>query len=300
VGHFQRFAHDKVLIQKRGDTALKVLSGSANFSVRGLYVQSNNVFTFDDQATAALYEQAFQQSWDSPAGFATSEQAASWHDCGGHDGLPGYSVCFSPHHSASVSLDRVTSAVNGATSSVLFAIMEIGTGSGALLNAIRALPSRSELYAFGTTQRLDGSLKVLKSGDPADMTFIPFSYLSSKVPAPFRAEWDGGVGQVIHHKFVVTDFNGDNPLVFAGSSNLAAGGEEQNGDNLVCFTDRGIATKFAIEAIQLVDHYRFRAAMQQATDAQPLQLQAHSAHWASGYYTPGSPKFRERTLLAGH
>jgi hypothetical protein len=300
VGHFQRFSHDKVLIQKRGDVALKVLSGSANFSVRGLYVQSNNAFTFEDQATAALYEQAFQQSWDNPSGFATSGLAASWHDCGGHDGLPGYSVCFSPHHTASVSLDRVAHAVTSATSSVLFAIMEIGAGTGPLLDAIRALPSRPELYAFGTTQRLDGSLKVEKSGDPADTTFIPFSYLSKKVPAPFRGEWDGGVGQVIHHKFVVTDFNGDNPLVFAGSSNLAAGGEEQNGDNLVCFTDRDIATRYAIEAIQLVDHYRFRAVMQTATDAQPLQLQGHSAHWASAYYTPGNPKFRERTLLAGH
>src|SRR6516164_7294202 len=300
VGHFQRFSHDKVFIQKRGTTALKVLSGSANFSVRGLYVQSNNVFTFDDPATAALYEQAFQQSWDSPSGFATSQLAASWHDCGGHDGLPHYSICFSPHHDASVSLDRVASAVTGATSSVLFAIMEVGTGSGVLLDAIRALPSRRELYAFGTTQRLDGSLNVQKSGNPYDATFIPFSYLSKQVPAPFRAEWDGGVGQVIHHKFVVTDFNGDNPLVFAGSSNLAAGGEEQNGDNLVCFTDRDIATRYAIEAIQLVDHYRFRAAMQRATDAQPLQLQPRSAHWASDYYTPDSPKFRERTLLAGH
>ena len=99
---------------------------------------------------------------------------------------------------------------------------------------------------------------------------------------------------------MVTDFNGDNPLVFAGSSNLAAGGEVQNGDNLVCFTDRDIATRYAIEAIQLLDHYRFRAAMQQATDAQPLQLQTHSAHWASSYYIPDNPKFRERTLLAGY
>src|SRR6516162_10324228 len=196
VGHFQRFSHDKVLIQKRGDTALKVLSGSANFSVRGLYVQSNNVFTFDDPATAALYEQAFQQSWDNPGGFAGSDLAASWHDCGGSQGAPAFSVCFNPHHDASVSLVRVASAVTGATSSVLFAIMEIGTGSGVLLDAIRALPSRPELYAFGTTQRLDGSLKVQKSGDAGDGTFIPFGYLSEKVPAPFQAEWGGGQGQV--------------------------------------------------------------------------------------------------------
>jgi hypothetical protein len=298
LGHFQRFAHDKVLIQKRNNTAVKVLSGSANFSVRGLYVQSNNVFTFDDPATAALYEQAFQQSWDDPGGFDNSALAASWHDCGGHDGLPSYSLCFSPHHDAAVSLDRVADAVTNATSSVLFAIMEIGAGTGSLLDAIRALPSRPELYAFGTTQRLDGSLKVQKSGDPANSPFIPFSYLSSKVPAPFRAEWGGGAGQVIHHKFVVTDFNGDSPQVFAGSSNLAAGGEEDNGDNLVCFTDPGIAAEYAIEAIQLVDHYRFRTAMQKATDAQPLQLKTRSANWAADYYNPASPRYRERTVLA--
>jgi hypothetical protein len=298
VGHFQRFSHDKILIQKRGDTALKVLSGSANFSVRGLYVQSNNVFTFDDPATAALYEQAFGQSWDDPGGFAASDLAASWHDCGGTGSLPSYSVAFSPHRDASVSLERVAAAVTGAASSVLFAIMEIGAGTGQLLDAIRALPSRPELYAFGTTQRLDGSLKVQKSGDPADATFIPFSYLSAKVPTPFRAEWSGGAGEVIHHKFVVTDFNGPRPLVFAGSSNLAGGGEEDNGDNLVCFSDRDIATRYAVEAIKLVDHYRFRAVMQQATDDQPLQLKSRSANWAADYYNPASPRCRERTVLS--
>jgi PLD-like domain len=298
VGHFQRFSHDKILIQKRGDTALKVLSGSANFSVRGLYVQSNNIFVFDDPATAALYEQAFQQSWDDPHGFASSPLAAGWHDAGGHDGLPNYSVCLSPHHDPDVSLKRVADAVTNAKSSVLFAIMEIGSGTGQLLDAIRALPARPELYAFGMTQRLDGSLQVEKSGDPADGTFIPFSYLSKNVPAPFKEEWSGGAGQVIHHKFVVTDFNGDTPLAFGGSSNLAKGGEKENGDNLVCFADRDIATKYAIEAIKLVDHYRFRAVMQKATDVKPLQLSGRSAGWAAPYYEDGSPKSRERTVLA--
>jgi PLD-like domain len=295
VGHFQRFSHDKVMIQKRGETALKVLSGSANFSVRGLYVQSNNIFVFDDPATAALYEQAFQQSWDDPHGYASSPLASCWHDAGGHDGLPSYSLCFSPHHDPDVSLQRVADAVKSAKSSVLFAIMEIGTGGGQLLDAIKALPARQELYAFGTTQRLDGDLRVEKSGDPG--CFIPFSYLSKHVPEPFKEEWSGGAGQVIHHKFVVTDFNGERPLAFGGSSNLAKGGEHQNGDNLVCFADRDIATKYAIEAIKLVDHYRFRAVMETATDDKPLQLAGRSANWAAPSYEAGSPKSRERTVL---
>jgi hypothetical protein len=180
---------------------------------------------------------------------------------------------------------------------VLFAIMEIGSGGGPLLDAIKALPTRPELYAFGTTQRLDGSLHVQRSGDPAGGTFIPFSYLSKHVPPPFNEEWSGGPGQVIHHKFVVTDFNGETPLAFGGSSNLATGGEKENGDNLVCFADRDIATKYAIEAIKLIDHYRFRAVMQNATDAKPLQLAGRSANWAAPYYQGGSPKSRERTVL---
>jgi hypothetical protein len=94
-------------------------------------------------------------------------------------------------------------------------------------------------------------------------------------------------------------FNGDTPLAFGGSSNLAAGGEKENGDNLVCFTDRDIATRYAIEAIKLVDHYRFRAAMQTATDDKPLQLSGRSANWAAAYYQEGSPKSRERAVLAG-
>ena len=297
VGHFQRFSHSKVMIQRQGDTALKVLSGSANFSVRGLYVQANNVFVFDDPATASLYAQAFQQSWDDPKGFARSPLAAAWHDAGGTDGLPSYSICLSPHHDPSVSLTRVADAVTKAKSSVLFAIMEIGSGTGPLLDAVKALPTRPELYAFGTTQRLDGSLHVQRSGDPEGGTFIPFSYLKKHVPPPFNEEWSGGAGQVIHHKFVVTDFNGETPLAFGGSSNLAAGGEKENGDNLVCFTDRDIATQYAVEAIKLIDHFRFRAVMQNATDDKPLQLAGRSANWAAAYYQPGTPKSRERTVL---
>jgi hypothetical protein len=301
VGHFNRFSHDKVMVLKRGDQAVKVLSGSANFSVRGLYVQSNNVFVFDDPPTADLYSQAFEQTWSDARGFKHSEIAAQWYDAGGSDGIPNFSVCFSPHADSAVSLDRVTQAVVEAKSSVLFAIMEIGSGSGPLLDAIKALPDRPELYAFGTTQRLDGDLQVTKSGvagSPFESPFIPFSYLSEKVPEPFKKEWNGGAGQVIHHKFVVTDFNGATPLAFAGSSNLAAGGEEANGDNLVVFNDRGVVTKYAIEAIKLVDHYRFRAAMKDATDVQPLKLKTRSEDWTADYFDQANAKFRERQLFS--
>ena len=200
VGHFQRFSHDKVLIQtgRRGAESTERLGELLGAR---LYVQSNNAFTFDDQATAALYEQAFQQSWDNPSGFATSQLAGSWHDCGGHDGLPGYSVCLSPHNSASVSLDRVAKAVTSATSSVLFAIMEIGAGTGPLLDAIRAARARALCVRHhATTRRFPQVQKSAIPPTPHSSLFLSFN----KVPAPFRAEWTAA-GPGHPPQVVVTD-----------------------------------------------------------------------------------------------
>jgi phosphatidylserine/phosphatidylglycerophosphate/cardiolipin synthase-like enzyme len=296
TGHFQRFAHSKVLILKRDGNPVKVLAGSANFSVRGLYVQTNNIFVFEDPQAAALHEQAFEQAWNDPLSkFDTSPIAAQWFELTG-DGLPKTALSFSPHARADVSLDPIAAAIAAADSSVLFSIMEIGSASGKVAEQITALPKRTGLYAFGTTQRLDGALKVTTPADQAS-PFIPFDFLRSKVPAPFTQEISGGSGQVIHNKFVVCDFNDTTPVVYAGSSNLAAGGEVDNGDNLAAFTDREVATAYAVQAIELVDHYRFRAVQQAATTQEPLRLKRASEHWAAAYFDPAGPRFLERELF---
>ena len=297
VGHFQRFSHSKVMIQRKGDTALKVLSGSANFSVRGLYVQANNVFVFDDPATAALYAQAFQQSWDDPKGFARSPLAAAWHDAGGHDGLPSYSVCLSPHHDPSVSLTRSPMRSRRPRARCCSRSWRSAAAPGRCSTRSRRCPrdrsctpsARPSGSTARCTCRSRATLRAARSSRSR----------TSRSTSRRRSTRSGAAaaGQVIHHKFVVTDFNGETPLAFGGSSNLAAGGEKENGDNLVCFTDRDIATKYAVEAIKLIDHFRFRAVMQNATDDKPLQLAGRSANWAAAYYEPGSPKSRERTVL---
>jgi hypothetical protein len=294
TGHFSRFAHDKVLIQRRGAEAVKVLSGSANFSIRGFYVQANNVFVFDDKEVAGWYAEAFNQAWEDPSGFSGDDIAQHWFEREGGD-LPKTAASFSPHQNADISLDRVADAVAAAQSSVLFSVMEL-VGGGRVMEELHRLPDR-DLYAFGTTQREDGDLSVTSPNHPA--VAVPFAYLHDKVPAPFQAEISGGAGQVIHNKFVVVDFNGPNPLVFAGSSNLAKGGEEENGDNLVCFSDPSLASTYAVEAIRLIDHYRFRAVQKDATGDEPLTLKKRAEDWVPDYFDPHNAKFRERTLFVG-
>jgi phosphatidylserine/phosphatidylglycerophosphate/cardiolipin synthase-like enzyme len=300
IGHFKRFAHNKVLIQKKNGKAVKALTGSANFSVRGLYVQSNNVLVFKDPEVAGLYEEAFDQAFNDPstsqAQFPASHIASQYFsDVVNPADLPNWAIAFSPHQHAAVSLDRIAEEIQKADSSILFAIMELG-GKGKVLDAIKHLDT-SSVFTYGVTQAAKG-LEVFKPGSNKGL-IVPFSFLNEKVPAPFQQEWNGGMGQVIHHKFVVADFNDANPVVFTGSSNLASGGEEANGDNLLAIADRGIATAYAVEAIRLVDHYHFRSAMRAATDTKPLLLKDDTVatKWWEPYYDKNNIKYTERLLF---
>jgi phosphatidylserine/phosphatidylglycerophosphate/cardiolipin synthase-like enzyme len=295
-GHFQRFAHNKVMIQKKNGKAVKVLTGSANFSVRGLYVQANNILVFDDPQTAGLYETYFEQVFTDADKFKSSDFAKSWHDVEAA-GFPKFSVCFSPHKKATDSLQRVADAIQAAKSSVIFAVMEL-SGGGPVMDDLKSLPAKQKMFSYGMTQT-SGGVKVYKPGESTGVV-VPFAYLHGKVPPPFQDEYSGGAGIVIHDKFVVVDFNGDNPVVFTGSSNLAAGGEQQNGDNLLAIYDPAVAAAYAVEAIRLVDHYHFRAQMKTADAQTPLCLQGPDAKdkWWQPYYDPKTVFFHERVLFS--
>ena len=294
--HFTRFSHDKVLFKKVDGKPVKVLTGSANFSVRGLYVQANNTMVIDSPDVAAAYEAAFDQSFTAWQTFKSSAVAKQW-DQFSTASLPPLSVCFSPHSDATVSLAKVAAAVRGAKSSVLFAIMQLG-GGGDVLSEITKLASENKIFSYGVTQQAS-SLKLYKPGQTR-ASVADFAFLKDKVPQPFRQEWGGGPGQVIHHKFVVVDFNTNSPVVFAGSSNLSSGGEQNNGDNLLAITDPIVAAAYAVEAVRLFDHYHFRDVMKTATAAKPLQLQGKGVAppWWKPYYDTSDIKYRDRLLFS--
>lgn len=294
-GHFHRFAHNKVMIMKKNGKPIKVLTGSANFSVRGLYVQANNILVFEDAPTAELYEEAFEQSFNDEDKFASSAIAEGWHDIE-DPGLPRFSVCFSPHKTATTSLQKVADAIKKASGSVIFAVMEL-SGGGLVMDELKTEQTEKNIFSYGMSQTMSG-IKVYKPGH-ANAMLVPFSYLKGKVPPPFQDEYSGSSGIVIHDKFVVVDFNGTNPVVFTGSSNLASGGEEANGDNLIAIYDESVATAYAIEAIRLVDHYHFRASLSQADAAKPMVLQPADAkeQWWEPYYDAKNILQTERLLF---
>jgi hypothetical protein len=282
-GHFQRFAHKKILIQKKNGKPVKVLTGSANFSVRGLYVQANNMLLFNDPQIADAYEQIFESVFNNMAGYVKSDLAKKWFEFPNQGGgIPNFKVSFAPHPKPPMSMDLVNEALKSAKSSVMFAVMELG-GSGNVLQTLQKLHLSGKVFSYGMTQT-DAGFTLYKPGQPGQL--VPFSALVKQVPPPFDKEFTGGAGQVIHDKFIVIDFNDENPVVFTGSSNLADGGETQNGDNMLAIYDPAVARLFATEAVRLVDHYYFRAAVNKATSVSPLILSAcggQTKWWARDY-----------------
>lgn len=158
------------------------------------------------------------------------------------------------------------------------------------------------VHSYGVAQRTNG-LAVKKPDGSTGL--LPFAYLSQNAPEPFKSEWSGNTSDrsnMVHHKFLVTDFNGDNPIVYTGSSNMAAGGEKANADHLIKIEDRKVAIAYAVEALRMFDHFHFRVKVQGATRPLSLRLvkppEDDRPTWFASYYRKSHIKERDRKLFA--
>ena len=234
-------------------------------------MNANHVLVFKDADVAGHYDEVFEKSWQAlsgitkwpsaPAAAAFSSTSLATQPYESQAGfVPKMSISFSPHTAADVDkilggiADRIDQETHSAKGNVIFAVMQIAQSSGAVCEKLGALHATQSVYSYGISDTPQGvflytsgkATGVQVTGKPSQVT----------LPAPFD-QVPSLPGHEIHDKFVVCGLNGNNPVVYCGSSNLAAGGEEQNGDNLLAIFDADVATAFAIEALGLVDHYNW-------------------------------------------
>ena len=325
-GKFARFAHDKVLIVYNGQGPLKVLTGSTNFSVTGLYVNSNHVIGFDQPEVAAMYARVFEESWSdrvrAPAFRATDLSAGPFASTSA--AVPPSSITFSPHTAtvANQVLKELAGRIQaeGAKTSggsVLFAVMQIDAGTSPVFQALNDLHQVQSILSYGVS---DGprAIYLYKPGTRSGI-LVSGKPGPTSLPAPFDQVPSVGAGHQIHHKFVVCGFNQPDAVVYCGSSNLAVGGETDNGDNLLAIHDGDVATAFAIEALSLVDHFQFlnkyatggkgsTDGSRKAPAAKPASTPVQAAvaahwyltaddHWVRPYFDPNDLKYTDRLLF---
>jgi PLD-like domain len=297
--HFGRQQHNKVFIVRRSGQPVRVLCGSTNFSLRGLYIQANNTLVFDDADVAVKFGEVFDAYWNAPKQFRQNALSKQWWVVR-DQAASRVQLCFSPHSDSGLSLDPIAQAIENAQSSVLYSVVFLNQITGAVRDALDDLMQRS-LFSYGVAQRVNGLAVQKPDGSRA---LLPFAFLGDNAPEPFKSEWHGnttGHSNMVHHKFLVTDFNGESPTVFTGSSNMAQGGEEENGDHLIQIEDRKVAISYAIEALRLFDHFHFRVNAQSPNAPSELRLAKPPGPgkkpWFVSYYRTGHVKERDRELF---
>lgn len=297
--HMGKLQHNKMIIVD-GPTVKKAIGGSTNYSWRGFYVQANNAVIVEGPAAIAPFKAAFDAYWasDKAADFGASGSAV-WHDLG----LPGIDgkVTFSPHAANNALLATIANDIEqGASSSIFYSLAFLFQTPGVILDAIRSIMPRGDIFMYGISDRKVGGLELMKP----DGNVVPMrpSALVKNAPPPFKNEPTGGGGTRMHHKFVVLDFNKPSARVYLGSYNFSNPADTKNGENLFLFRDRRIATSYTVEALRIFDHYHFRVAQEEAREAgRPFALRrppaAGEESWFAEDYTEHR-KILDRELFA--
>ncbi|MCF6130899.1 phospholipase D-like domain-containing protein [Flavobacterium wongokense] len=303
-GHYKGLAHCKVFIMlDAAGVPLRVLTGSTNFSTNGLYVNSNHVVIFDNTNIAGIYNTLFENSFSEAKidGLKGKEPTVLDYDFN-EPGMPKMTVTFAPHSKPDAQRifdrikDRITKAGN---TDLLFAIMKDRSAS-AILDAVKTQLKNPNIFTYGITDTI--------SKDAVDyevFLYKPNNYNGIRVagrgtanvlPPPFGtvAKIDG---YAIHHKFIVVNFRGTDPVVYCGSSNLAFSPEQKNGDNLIEIHDDDVVTAFAVEALRLVDHFHWRNFEVDPTKPMVLDdMQTSAKIWYKSWFNPNDLKSRQRDL----
>ncbi len=211
-------------------------------------------------------------------------------------------ITFAPHKKADAEriFSRISSRItkNGNTD-ILFAIMK-DTSKSSILKAVQQQLKNQSVFTYGITDTIskkapDYEVFLYKPNNVNGIR-VAGKGIANVLPPPF-----GTVpkvdGYAVHHKFVVVNFKGEDPVVYCGSSNLAFGPEQSNGDNLLEIHDKDIVTAFAIEALRLVDHFHWRN-----SEVNPLvekrldDLSVAGRIWYKPWFEPSDLRNRQRKL----
>jgi phosphatidylserine/phosphatidylglycerophosphate/cardiolipin synthase-like enzyme len=195
------------------------------------------------------------------------------------------------------------------SSSVLFAVMAIERGTSPIYEALKKLHSDDKIFSFGISDEPGGI--ALYEPRKRSGVLVTGKPVGTQLPPPFNQVPGVGVGHQIHHKVVVCGFGTREAVVYCGSSNLALGGEQENGDNLIEIRDPDIVAAFAIEALALVDHFQFLdrtaqgpkdkrkppAAVKAAAAEKKAWFLSTSDRWAGQYFDPDDLYYVDRKLF---
>lgn len=323
--------HNKVLVTGDNVGPIKVMMGSANMTTNGLTQQANLLHTFESTELAILYNVQMEAISKNPTLGATAKLSKGWSPSIAVNKETRLRVSFSPEEKDKrTQIDAIIDSINLAKNSVIFC-MFMPTDQP-LLDACFAAADRG-LAMFGLVNRIDSKAEEKIKQSEADGKPTTTSQLAAlelyhrsknnrdvvdgeyftknRVPAGFVPEVFLYPGEqyppyppvIIHHKFLVIDAEGDNPIVYSGSANMSNNSQHNNDENLLEIKSAKVAAIYLAEGMRLYEHYRARAihidTARNPLRIEALKLKATKDEWASKYYKKDSPECKARISFAG-
>ena len=243
---------------------------------------------------------AFEDYWSmTPATFGKAA-SANWNEL--HLAGIKVQVSYSPHGPSNALLEKIADDIKkNTTSSLFFSLAFLYQTGGPILDAIKKIIKRDEIFVYGISDHRVGGLDVQRPDGNVSPVFP--EALTENVPEPFSSEPKGGSGVRMHHKFVIIDFDKPTARVYLGSYNFSSPADIKNGENLLLIRDRRIAVSYMVEALRIFDHYHFRVNQLDAKKAQkelvlskPPRSKREKAWWVEDY--TNARKIKDRQLFA--
>jgi hypothetical protein len=302
--HMGSLQHNKTIVVD-GPSVQAVVCGSTNFTWRGFFVQSNNAVILRGAKAVKPFLEAFDHYMlhDKAADFGATT-SAQWRDLE-LDGIEA-KVAFSPHVASNALLKSIADDLaDHTTSSLFYSLAFLFQTPGLIRNAIEKVSKTDGIFVYGISDKEVGGGLDLQKPDGNVSPVFPAA-LAKNLPEPFKSEPTGlvgGVGNRMHHKFVVIDFDKPTARVYLGSYNFSSPADIENGENLLLIRDRRIAVSYVVEALRIFDHYHFRVVQDAATTAKkklqlarPPRNPGEEPWWLDDY--TNARKARDRELFS--
>jgi phosphatidylserine/phosphatidylglycerophosphate/cardiolipin synthase-like enzyme len=266
--------HNKFVVEfdPRSNKALRVLTGSTNWTTTGLCTQLNNVLIIENTDIAAR----FHAQWNALilAGDAMPNSLKVRNAEPTTSGSISVMFAATPHKEEFGVIEHlISNAQDG-----LFFLM-FTPGQSPLLDLLLAR-SQGDVgpYVRGVVSEVresnNGSIiahgaRVIRRGEEKlfrDSTLLPDGLPSDNLPAWAREEFNrrmffpAGLNAIVHSKVIVVDPFSDNCAVVTGSHNFSDSASQKNDENVVIVKgNKAVAAAYAVHIQGVYDHYSWRA-----------------------------------------
>lgn len=274
AGRLSPSVHNKFVVERNRQTgkAVRVLTGSTNWTTTGLCTQLNNVFV----AERPVIAERFLKQWHNlvDAGDDMPDDLKRTNADWTTDGSVSVAFAATP---GEAEFKPVLKLINDAKDGLFFLMFTPGQSplldallvrsQGALGPYVRGVVSEVRETANGTI--IAHGARVIRRGEEKefrDSTLLPDGLPQDNLPSWAKEEFNrrmffpAGLNAIVHSKVIVVDPFSENCAVVTGSHNFSESASKSNDENIVIIRgNRLLAQAYAVHIQGVYDHYSWRA-----------------------------------------